>query len=253
MISCLTVTQEGRLEGFARVLADFQAQSAAEKELVVVHNGAAAFHDGVSALVAQGPDAPVRVMRVPGNPTLGALRNIAVDEAHGEYVCQWDDDDRYHPLRLEAQLDALLSDKADFSYLSDVIHLFADTREAYWDDWFEQPWPINVMPATLFGRRNLMARYPEIPRGEDSELSDALLRQGRTFARMREHGYLYVYIYHGRNTFDLVHHAMISRSRRFHGARLRRLEPLLRARLAEYSPPLGPFTMPDEGGTLEFH
>ena len=252
MISCLTVTQEGRLDVLALAVSDFRGQSATEKELVVVHDGGEGFDDAVQKLVSGAADASARVTRVPPGRTLGALRNLAVDEARGEYVCQWDDDDRYHPRRLEAQLDALLSAKADCSFLADQLHLFAPMREMYWDDWHEEPYPLDFAPGTLFGRRNLLARYPDLARGEDSALCIEMLREGRTFARMRGQGWLYVYRFDGRNSFDQVHHASISHWRRFRGAWLLRHEAELRARLAEYSPPLGPFVMPHEGGRLQF-
>ncbi len=79
-----------------------------------------------------------------------------------------------------------------------------------------------------------------------------MLRQGRRFARLREHGYLHVYVFDGRNSFDQAHHAAISLVRGFRGARLLRLEAVLRARIAEFNPPLGAFSMPYTGGKLVF-
>jgi glycosyltransferase involved in cell wall biosynthesis len=40
------------------------------------------------------------VKREPGR-TLGSLRNLDIEMAQGEYVCQWDDDDWYHAGRIE--------------------------------------------------------------------------------------------------------------------------------------------------------
>jgi hypothetical protein len=45
---------------------------------------------------------------------------------------------------------------------------------------------------------------------------------------------------------------MISAWKRFRGARLLALEPMLRVRLAEYQPSLSPFAMPYETGQLVF-
>jgi len=252
MISCLTVTQEGRLDVLARAVADFRVQSVRARELVIVHDGGPAFHDSVSRLASECADALVSVSRAAAGQTLGALRNAAVDAARGEYVCQWDDDDRYHPRRLETQLEALRAARNDCSFLSDQLHLFAESREMYWDDWDVEPYPLNFAPGTLFARRDALARYPDQRRGEDTGQVVAMLRAGRTFARLREHGYLHVYIFDGNNTFDRVHHASISHWRRFRGARLIRLESVLRERLAEYEPPLGSFVMPYERGRLEF-
>ena len=252
MISCFTVTQEGRLEVLARAVADFCAQTVREKELVILHDAGPAFHESVSRLAVKRDDAQIRIARVPVGRTLGALRNAAIEETRGEYVCQWDDDDRYHPRRMELQLEALRAAKSDCSFLSDQLHLFADQREMYWDDWHDKPYPLNVVPGTLLARRDSLPRYPDSRRGEDTDLIVAMLRQGWTVARLRELGYLYVYVFDGRNTFDRAHHASISHYHRFRGARLIRLEAALRARVAEYDPPLGPFVMPHEGGRLEF-
>jgi hypothetical protein len=142
--------------------------------------------------------------------------------------------------------------KSDASVLGDQLHLFSDAREMYWDDWSAEPYPLDFAPGTLLARREALARYPDQPRGEDTGLVIAMLRQGRTFARVREQGYLYVYIFDGRNSFDHVHHAAISLYHRFRGARLLRLETPLRRHIAEYDPPLGAFSMPYTGGKLEF-
>jgi glycosyltransferase involved in cell wall biosynthesis len=252
MISCFTVTQEGRLPALARAVADFRRQTVRERELVIVHDGGSTLHEGVQRLARAGADAPIQVVQVASGQTLGALRNTAVGAARGEYVCQWDDDDRFHPRRLEAQLEALRSAQGDCSFLSDQLHLFADAREMYWDDWHDEPYPLNFAPGTLFGRRDALARYPERRRGEDTALVVSMLRQGRRFARLREQGYLHVYVFDGRNSFDQAHHAAISLLRSFRGARLLRLEAVLRARIAEYDPPLGSFAMPYAGGSLLF-
>jgi glycosyltransferase involved in cell wall biosynthesis len=250
----LTVTQEGRLPSLALAVADFARQSAGDRELVVVHDGGNAFDAAVHGIAGAHPGAAIRIVRLSASSTLtlGALRNAALDAARGEYVCQWDDDDRYHPLRLEIQMEALRAAESDASVLADQLHFFAESREMYWDDWHESAYPLNFVPGTLFARREAMARYPEEPRGEDTGLVVAMLRAGRTFARVREHGYLYVYVFDGRNTFDQAHHAAISLYHRFRGDRLVRMESELRRHVAEYDPPLGPFTMPCEGGALEF-
>jgi glycosyltransferase involved in cell wall biosynthesis len=254
MISCLTVTQEGRLASLALAVADFEHQTAPDRELVVVHDGGSAFDEAVRGTAGAYPRATIRIVRLPASPklTLGALRNAALDASHGEYVCQWDDDDRYHPRRLEAQMDALRRAGSDASVLADQLHFFAESREMYWDDWHESAYPLNFVPGTLFARRDALARYPEEPRGEDTGMVVAMLRAGRTFTRLRRQGYLYVYVFDGRNTFDQAHHAAISLYHRLRGARLVRLEAELRRHIADYDPPLGVFTMPHEGGQLEF-
>jgi glycosyltransferase involved in cell wall biosynthesis len=252
MISCFTVTQEGRQGVLARAIADFCTQTAPDRELVIVHDGGPTLHESVRQLARERDDAPIHVVRVAGGQALGALRNAAIDAAHGDYVCQWDDDDRFHPRRLEAQLDALRAANSDCSFLCDQLHLYADAHEMYWDDWYDEPYPLNFAPGTLFARRDALARYPDRRLGEDTVLVVSMLRQGRRFARLREQGFLHVYVFDGRNSFDHAHHAAISLLRSFPGARLLRLEATLRERIAEFDPPIGAFTMPYAGGALAF-
>src|SRR5215831_12403194 len=96
MISCLTVTQEGRLGSLALAVADFARQTERDRELVIVHDGGDGFHEGVAALARAHAGTSIRALRAPAVPklTLGTLRNLAVEASRGDYVCQWDDDDR---------------------------------------------------------------------------------------------------------------------------------------------------------------
>lgn len=61
-----------------------------------------------------------------------------------------------------------------------------------------------------------------------------------------------MYVFDRQNAWHYEHHATISAWKRLRGARLLALEPVLRARLAEYDPLLGPFVMPYETGQLVF-
>jgi glycosyltransferase involved in cell wall biosynthesis len=252
MISCLTVTREARFASLERAVADFARQTWAERELVIVHDGGAAFDAKLRTLAASCSRASITVHRESARQTLGELRNASVGAARGEIVCQWDDDDRYHPRRLELQFAAMRVENSEFCFLTDQLHLFAADRTMYWDDWNLEVHPLNLVQGTLLGSKTALGRYPSLARGEDTPLILDLLRRGRRITRLREHGYLYVYVFDGKNAWGYDHHATISAWKRFRGARLLSLEPMLRARLAEYEPPLGQFVMPYEGGQLVF-
>lgn len=252
MISCLTVTREARFASLELAVGDFAHQTWAERELVLVHDGDAAFDAELKALAAAHDSAAIAVHRQPAGQVLGELRNASIDAARGEVVCQWDDDDRYHPRRLELQLAAMRVENSEFCFLADQLHLFAGHRTMYWDDWNLEGHPLNLVQGTLLGRKAALGRYPSLSRGEDTPLLLELLRRRRRITRLREHGYLYVYVFDGQNAWDYEHHAMISAWKRLRGARLLALEPVLRARLAEYKPPLGPIVMPYETGQLIF-
>lgn len=248
LISCLTVTREVRLPSLQRALADYRRQTLRERELVIVHDSGAEFHATLGKLA--GPD--IRVHRARPGLRLGELRNIAVAQAAGDYVCQWDDDDRYHPLRLERQFGALRAGESDFCFLGDQLHLFRESGTLYWDDWAVEAPPLDFVQGSLLGRRDRLGVYPALARGEDTAVVLELLRMGRRVTRLRGQGYLYVYVCDGHNTWDHAHHAAISAAKGMSAARLIRLAPTLRQRLAEYDPPLGRVTMPMALGALVF-
>jgi len=251
LISCITVTQPGRLELLRSAVADFAAQTHAERELVVVHDGDREFDAAVRALGNEHPGAPIGIHAVAKGATLGALRNLGVGCSRGDLVCQWDDDDRHHPMRLELQVGALLAKQADFCFLGDQLHWYPSRGEMSWDDWDREPYPLNFVQGTLLGRRALMPRYPEVARGEDTALCLAILDAGHRIARLRGSGWCYVYVYHGGNAWSLGHHAAISAAKRLGAARLLGREKILRERLAEYRPSLGAVVLPHAEGQIE--
>src|ERR1700722_20997412 len=100
MISCIMVTQPSRLALAKLAIDDFLRQTHDERELVITHDGDDACDAALRAIAAH---ASIRLVREHSGATLGTLRNVAVDACRGDFVCQWDDDDRYHPQRLALQ------------------------------------------------------------------------------------------------------------------------------------------------------
>jgi len=85
---------------------------------------------------------------------------------------------RYHPRRLEVQLQALRADDGDFCFLTDQLHLFADTGTLYWDDWTGEIPPLDVVQGTLLGRTDKLPAYPALGRGEDTAVVRELVALG---------------------------------------------------------------------------
>ena len=232
-------------------IADFMAQTHRERELVIVHDASQEFDHALQALVAgivrnassgRSPStgaaalAPsIRVHREEAGASLGTLRNRAVALAEGAYICQWDDDDRYHPERLTRQYDALVAEQADACCLVDQWHWFQTRGEIYWDDWSVETYPFNVIPGTLLCRRAHMPSYPDSATGEDSAAMSALIRAGLRIARLRDSGWTYIYVHHGGNVFAEAHHAAISHWKALRGARLVARSAQIERRFAEYA------------------
>ncbi|MGR8978771.1 MAG: glycosyltransferase family 2 protein [Gammaproteobacteria bacterium] len=254
MISCLTITQPGRLPELSRAVACFRSQTLKERELVIVHDGDEDFHQSVQQLLECEPGYGLfQVHRVPSGRTLGDLRNVAVGLAKYSIVCQWDDDDLYHPRRLEVQFAFLKIKGADFCFLTDQLHLFESERILYWDDWNRETYPMNLIQGTLLGDKSLLGQYPALKRGEDTPVMMHLVRRGHKIAALGGMGWIYIYAYTGKNVWEREHHAAISAWKQLSGERLNKQIELLDARLREYPTDFGPVSMPCENKLLKLH
>jgi len=254
-ISCLTVTLN-RLEQLKEAIRCFTAQTHENRELVIVTDGSRSYVRAIDRhLEALGRD-DIRFVPVQGERTLGALRNLTVQEATGDIVCQWDDDDLNHPERLSTQLDCLRSADADACFLTDQLHFFTEARELFWVDWSTdgvavEPW--QWIPGTLMASRNADLQYPETgplaKKGEDSALVDKL--DPERIATLSGRGYLSLYVYHGANTFDANHHVTIVQRHAIASASLSARLPKLQEALFVYRLPL-PFVVKGRDGVIVF-
>ncbi len=254
MISCLTVTQSGRLSELARAISCFLGQTLTPRELVIVHDGDTDFNHAIQKILGSDyNDNLFQVHAAPSGLTLGELRNIAVKLARHPLVCQWDDDDLYHPRRLEIQYAYLKIQNADFCFLTDQLHLFEDDRLLFWDDWNAESPPMNLIQGTLMGNKSLLGQYPALIRGEDTPVVMDLVRRGHKIAALAGMGWIYIYIYTGKNAWDREHHLAISTWKHLPGDRLKAQIALLGARLSEYPTTIGPVSIPCEEHLLELH
>ncbi|HYH82369.1 MAG TPA: glycosyltransferase [Longimicrobium sp.] len=211
LISALMVTRD-RLALARRAIDSWAAQSWTRRELVVVSDGEPRFCRALERYVDERGIAGVRfVWEADGTP-LGRLRNRSMDEARGEVLCQWDDDDCSHPERLSAQFARMRQAGARACFLSDHLHFLDEHRALLWVDWnsgSEHPEPWQMAPGTLMMYADTGVRYPEegpwARRGEDSALLDALHARVPV-AHLAGMGWLFLYTWHGRNTFPREHH-----------------------------------------------
>ena len=242
MISCLCVTRGDRPTLLAEAIADFAAQSLPDRELLILHDRAPEIHAAIATLAEAHPSADIRVLAAPPGQSLGALRNLTLAAARGDWICQWDDDDRYHPRRLALHLAAADAQGASAAYLVDQLHWFTADARLCWDDWDSEPYPLNLIQGSILARRAIMPPYPDLPRGEDTAQTHALLRaaaeQGFGICRLRGAGWCHIYRQHGANVWDQAHHRAISAQKHLAPARLVPRLDNLRARLAEYAPRL---------------
>jgi len=238
-----------RLAFFRNSLEAYVAQTYANRELLVLVDEAeeeqvAPFRNCVAETGAQN----VR-LELTGSVVLGKKRNELITRATGDLLAQWDDDDFYHPRRLEEQVEYLLAHEADAAYLVDVFQFFGSRRELYWTNFRNTPEGCHA--ATGVFRRGLEARYPEsgetAVRGEDS----AFLQQLRSRCRVALQAgapHLYVYNSHGANTWSDAHHMLLVEKLGISKALLGRREADIRAGLARVDLGPGPVTVMGSNG-----
>ena len=221
LISCLMITR-GRVCQARLAIQSFLNQTYLRRELIVVDDDSdASLSDWISGLSCD----MIRLFRLPNEGmSLGELRNFSVLQSLGEYVCQWDDDDLYDPVRLEMQMGALLSTGSDVAVLSRFLIWWPHRKRlavSCFRDW----------EGSFLCRRDCLPLYPAQRQGEDSAVFEQL-RKRNHLARI-DMPRLYLYVVHGLNTFHPSHfdrHWEVATAR-WQGADLERLRPELQRRL----------------------
>ncbi|HEY3732113.1 MAG TPA: glycosyltransferase family A protein [Steroidobacteraceae bacterium] len=225
-----------RLPAVATAITCFQKQTYANVELIIVTDATDpdAPHP-VPALVDSMGAVGVRTAVVGHGMTLGALRNLSVHLSSGAFLCQWDDDDLHHPERVTEQMARLTNSDAKAVLLQDVLQYYPVTKRLWWTNWHATE--ASAHPGTLLCSRDADISYPEAGdesrRGEDLAVARRLIAKGE-LATLADQPHLYVYISHGKNTYDMEHHQMLSDRLSVSRGRIVRREFQLRSQLAAF-------------------
>jgi glycosyltransferase involved in cell wall biosynthesis len=203
LISCLCVTHL-KPDMLRRTIRCFLYQSYQNRQLIVVYED----HDRptVAFIDSIPPDRRIQFIKVEsrnGKKSLGELRNISYAYAQGEFVCQWDDDDWYHQDRLYHQLSALSALQGSASILGRWIIWDNDHQKAYLSH--ERLWE-----GSILCRKSLIEStpYPHIEKGEDTAVIEWLDKGGH-LSSIKNMPHLYVYVFHGENTWSREHFTKI--------------------------------------------
>lgn len=153
------------------------------------------------ALFPDGAPHGIREIRLPNRRTLGELRNIAIDNAKGDYLVQWDDDDYSHPSRLLWQVERTKAGRASiFRY---EVHCDLTTK---------QPTFVNNgsvtrchgFAGTMMWPRSVNCRFPSLGKHEDTEFV-LQLQQLCGLDVLENDPLMYCRFYHGHNTWSHSH------------------------------------------------
>lgn len=197
LISCLCLTRK-RPHHLARAIECFLAQTYENRELVVVFPESDA---GTAACLAKYESPLIRPcpVTIPG-ATLGDLRNYSIEQARGEYMCGWDDDDWHNPERIVRQYQALVASKKGATVLARMFLYDAARQKAYLA--CERLWENSV----FFNKAEIAAhgiRYPALNKNEDYEFVNLLIKNNLVYAVYDATSYIYHFT--GNNTCDNSH------------------------------------------------
>lgn len=210
-VTCVTVTT-GRAALLRAAVRCYARQTYPNKNMVVVSQGSDADNAAIAADLRDRPD--ILFVTAPPDLSLGAMRNTSVELSTGDIICQWDDDDLYHPDRVMTQYRALRSDgNRVASAYCDFLKYYQTTGDLYWCDWSgERLLPGRFLSGSVMFHKEMFGLFPCFypqtgPQSrveEDLNVVNKLLAKGDIAPVWA--GWQYAYVYHGHNTYGLAHH-----------------------------------------------
>ena len=108
LVSCVMPTTSGRRDFIRQSIRYFRRQDYANRELLIVTDGPDTIDD-----LLPSSDPQIRHVHLSGQRTLGAKRNACVEQARGDLIMHWDDDDWFAPNRITYQTECLLQSSAE--------------------------------------------------------------------------------------------------------------------------------------------
>lgn len=162
LVSCIMPTFNRR-RFVPQAIRYFLSQDYPEKELLILDDG----DESVGDLMTK--DSRIRYFRLERTTVLGEKRNLACEEARGEIIAHWDDDDWMAGWRLSYQVKSLIEQRADACGLAHLLFYQPESDRA-WRYFYERGGRTWIAGGTLcytraFWRQNPFAR---VSIGEDT-------------------------------------------------------------------------------------
>ncbi|GAB5473924.1 MAG: hypothetical protein Mars2KO_20230 [Maribacter sp.] len=131
--------------------------------------------------------------------TLGCLRNYAIEKSRGQYVCQWDDDDWYHTARLEYQFEATRISGFPATIMAQWLIFDSTSNRSFVSH--KRLWE-----GSLLCEKSAIAglSYDDYDIGEDTSFVQRLDEENKIYY-IEDVPNLYIYVFHGENTWDANH------------------------------------------------
>lgn len=194
LVSCICVTRN-RVALLKRAVHSFLQQTYSPCELIIQYEADDIATRSYVRTLDDPRIVPVEVQALP-RLSLGSRRNIALRDARGKYMAQWDDDDWSAPTRLAEQIEAIrVSGRPGCVLLRCVLF---DTQLQQASLSASRFWEFS-----LVAERSAVPACPELGKGEDTPVVLQMLNAYQLAGVDRPA--LYVYVYHGSNTWDREH------------------------------------------------
>lgn len=199
LISCICITNR-RPVLLEKAISCFISQNYPHKELVISYPKG----DLLTRQVIdnhRSDDIQLIAMEREADESLGYARNQAIAKSKGDYVCTWDDDDWYHSSRLSFQFNSMQTKGSGYqaSVLTRIILFDLVSQQAYLS--FPYTWD-----GTILCKKEVLMQnqYGYTNKAEDTHVIKFLSSKKLLF-QIEDAPFLYVYIYHGENTWDYKH------------------------------------------------
>jgi glycosyltransferase involved in cell wall biosynthesis len=199
LVSCIMPTANRRR--FVQLALDhFAQQDWPARELIIVDDGDDAVED-----LTRGREG-VHYLRLARRRSIGRKRNLACQEARGQVIAHWDDDDWYAPDRLRRQVEPIVRGDAELTGL-EMRYLLHLPSGQFWTAerrLHRKMFIGDVHGGTLAFRRSLFNRglqYPETNLAEDAAFIKQAVLRGHRLLRLENPG-IFVYMRHGKNAWQ---------------------------------------------------
>tara|TARA_R100000742_G_C4238128_1_gene58355 strand:- start:146 stop:799 length:654 start_codon:yes stop_codon:yes gene_type:complete len=193
LISCLCPTKNHPSIVIDAII-DFKKQSWENKELILVTDEKSEYKDVLKYFECEN----IKLFLAPHKSTIGALRNISMEKAQGEYVATWDDDDRHHQDRLKVQYSNILQSGKQACFLKRVlVHDTVTNGKGISKNW-------KGMEGSMLTLKSIVPKYDNLKTiAEDTPIKTHLFESGHVV--LVDEPQLYIYRFHGHNTCQRTH------------------------------------------------
>lgn len=202
LISCICITRN-KPSLLQTAINCFLSQSYPNKELIIIYE-----NDDLSTvqfIAASNFDIQIKTIGLNRTPErkLGALRNYGIACATGTFIAQWDDDDWHHPDRLFEQYQLLTESGKAGCVMTRWLIFDAIAEKAFISN--ERLWEGSIVCRKYCFDE---FQYENAGAGEDTAVIDALYSKGYLHL-IEDQPHLYIYVYHGSNTWNYAHWSII--------------------------------------------